>query len=118
MDTHAAMQTFAKVVELGSFAAAADKLDQARSAVTRQVAFLEQKYGVRLLNRTTRKLGLTVSGPSWPRSTSWNRRCKPRSAVPAAACASARRFHSASCIWARPSPNTSAAIPTSSSTWT
>ena len=62
MDTHTAMQTFARVVELGSFAAAADKTDQARSVVTRQVAFLERKYGVRLLNRTTRKLSLTDAG--------------------------------------------------------
>jgi len=53
------MQTYAKVVELGSFAAAADKMGQARSVVTRQIAYLEQKYGVRLLNRTTRKLSMT-----------------------------------------------------------
>ncbi|KAG0775019.1 hypothetical protein G6F22_013618 [Rhizopus arrhizus] len=56
------MQTFAKVVELGSFAAAADKMGQARSVVTRQIAYLEQKYGVRLLNRTTRKLSMTDAG--------------------------------------------------------
>lgn len=62
MDTHTAMQTFAKVVELGSFAAAADKMGQARSVVTRQIAYLEQKYGVRLLNRTTRKLSMTDAG--------------------------------------------------------
>ena len=42
LDTHAAMQTYAKVVELGSFAAAADKMGQARSVVTRQIAYLEQ----------------------------------------------------------------------------
>ncbi|WP_224776865.1 MULTISPECIES: LysR family transcriptional regulator [Achromobacter] len=62
MDTHTAMQTYAKVVELGSFAAAADKMGQARSVVTRQIAYLEQKYGVRLLNRTTRKLSMTDAG--------------------------------------------------------
>ncbi len=65
MDTHAAMQTFAKVVELGSFAAAADKLDLARSVVTRQIAHLEHRYGVRLLNRTTRKLSLTDAGQAF-----------------------------------------------------
>ena len=59
MDTHTAMQTYVRVVELGSFAAAADKMGQARSVVTRQIAFLEEKYGVRLLNRTTRRLELT-----------------------------------------------------------
>jgi DNA-binding transcriptional LysR family regulator len=65
MDTHTAMATFAKVVELGSFAAAADKLQQARSVVTRQVAYLEEKYGARLLNRTTRKLSLTDAGQAF-----------------------------------------------------
>ncbi|KMJ89367.1 LysR family transcriptional regulator [Achromobacter xylosoxidans] len=62
MDTHTAMQTYVWVVELGSFAAAADKMGQARSVVTRQIAFLEEKYGVRLLNRTTRKLSMTDAG--------------------------------------------------------
>lgn len=62
MDTHTAMQTYVRVVELGSFAAAADKMGQARSVVTRQIAFLEEKYGVRLLNRTTRKLSMTDAG--------------------------------------------------------
>jgi DNA-binding transcriptional LysR family regulator len=62
MDTHTAMQTYARVVELGSFAAAADKMGQARSVVTRQIAHLEEKYGVRLLNRTTRKLSMTDAG--------------------------------------------------------
>ncbi|OZI71478.1 LysR family transcriptional regulator [Bordetella genomosp. 12] len=62
MDTYGAMQTFAKVVELGSFAGAADRAGIARSVVTRQIAFLEEKYGVRLLNRSTRKLSLTDAG--------------------------------------------------------
>lgn len=62
MDTYSAMQTFAKVVELGSFAAAAERAGIARSVVTRQIAFLEQKYSARLLNRTTRKLSLTDAG--------------------------------------------------------
>ncbi len=65
MDTHEAMRTFAKVVELGSFANAAQRLDIARSAVTRQIAFLERRYGVRLLNRTTRKLSLTEAGQAF-----------------------------------------------------
>ena len=65
MDTHEAMLTFAKVVELGSFANAAERLELPRSAVTRQVAFLERKYGVRLLNRTTRRLSLTDAGQAF-----------------------------------------------------
>jgi DNA-binding transcriptional LysR family regulator len=62
MDTHAAMHTFADVVELGSFAAAAEKSTMARSVVSRQISHLEQRYGIRLLNRTTRKLSLTDAG--------------------------------------------------------
>jgi DNA-binding transcriptional LysR family regulator len=62
MDTHAAMHTFADVVELGSFAAAAEKSMMARSVVSRQISHLEQHYGIRLLNRTTRKLSLTDAG--------------------------------------------------------
>jgi len=62
MDTHFAMRVFDKVVELGSFSAAADRLELARPTVTKIVAFLERKYGVRLLNRTTRRLSLTDVG--------------------------------------------------------
>lgn len=62
MDTHFAMRVFDKVVELGSFSAAADRLELARPTVTKIVAFLEHKYGVRLLNRTTRRLSLTDAG--------------------------------------------------------
>ncbi|WP_025516839.1 LysR family transcriptional regulator [Bordetella trematum] len=62
MDTPTAMQTFVNVVELGSFAAAAERANAARSVITRQIAFLEQKYGVRLLNRSTRKLSMTEAG--------------------------------------------------------
>lgn len=65
MDTTTAMRTYVNVVELGSFAAAAERSGQARSAITRQIAFLEQKYGVRLLNRTTRKLSLTEAGRAY-----------------------------------------------------
>lgn len=53
---------FAKVVEQGSFARAAQRLDLSTSAVSRHVAHLEAHLNVRLLNRTTRKLSLTESG--------------------------------------------------------
>lgn len=56
------MRAFIRVVEAGSFAAAAEKLGTARSAVTKQVAALERHYGVRLLQRTTRRLSLTDAG--------------------------------------------------------
>ena len=62
MDRFQSLTAFAKVVETGSFARAADRLDVSVSAVSRQVAELEAHLGVRLLNRTTRRLSLTDSG--------------------------------------------------------
>jgi len=53
---------FAKVAELESFTAAASALNSSKSAVSRQVSSLEASLGVRLLNRTTRKLSLTEAG--------------------------------------------------------
>ncbi|WP_323150348.1 LysR family transcriptional regulator, partial [Pseudomonas oryzihabitans] len=53
------MVAFAKVVETGSFTAAARLLDATPSAVSRQVARLERELGVRLLQRTTRQLRLS-----------------------------------------------------------
>jgi DNA-binding transcriptional LysR family regulator len=65
MDRFLAIQTFAKVVELGSFARAADRLELSTSAVSRQVAELEAHLDVRLLNRTTRRLSLTEAGQAF-----------------------------------------------------
>lgn len=53
---------FAKVVQAGSFTAAAHALGRPKSTVSRKVAELEQRLGVRLLQRTTRKLRLTDEG--------------------------------------------------------
>src|SRR4029453_13164211 len=62
MDRFLALTVFAKVVEQGSFARAADRLGVSTSAVSRHVAELEAHLGARLLNRTTRRLSLTESG--------------------------------------------------------
>jgi LysR family transcriptional regulator, regulator for bpeEF and oprC len=62
MDQLAAMKVFAKVAEAGSFTKAADALDLSRAMVSTQVAALEKRYGVRLLNRTTRRVALTGEG--------------------------------------------------------
>jgi DNA-binding transcriptional LysR family regulator len=62
MDRFQAMTVFARVVEQGSFAHAADKLGMSTSAVSRRVAELEVHLATRLLNRTTRRLSLTESG--------------------------------------------------------
>src|SRR5262245_51520149 len=56
------ISTFVRVVEAGSFTAAAAALRLPTSSVSRAVARLEDELGARLLNRTTRKLSLTDAG--------------------------------------------------------
>src|SRR5919198_496279 len=53
---------FARVVEAGSFTAAARLLGMPKTTVSRRIAALEREVGVRLLQRTTRSLGLTDAG--------------------------------------------------------
>jgi DNA-binding transcriptional LysR family regulator len=53
---------FAKVVEFGSYTAAAEALGMQTSKLSRRVSALESELGARLLNRTTRKLSLTDAG--------------------------------------------------------
>jgi DNA-binding transcriptional LysR family regulator len=53
---------FVRVVEAGSFTAAATALGLPKSSVSRAVSRLEDSLGVRLLQRTTRRLGLTQAG--------------------------------------------------------
>ncbi|WP_028865641.1 LysR family transcriptional regulator [Psychromonas aquimarina] len=53
---------FTKVVQAQSFSEAARRLGVAKSAVSKQISLLEQEVGVRLLNRSTRKLSLTEAG--------------------------------------------------------
>ncbi|MCF8178825.1 MAG: LysR family transcriptional regulator [Sulfuritalea sp.] len=65
MDRLAAMQTFVRVAEAGSFTAVADQLNVARSAITRQIAALESHLGVKLIARSTRRLSLTSAGTSY-----------------------------------------------------
>jgi len=62
MDKFLEMQTFASVVDAGSFVRAAEALDMSKAAVSRYVADLEGRLGARLLHRTTRKLSLTEEG--------------------------------------------------------
>lgn len=62
MDRLQSMRVFERVVDEGGFAAAARAMDLAPAAVTRLIEDLEQSLGVRLLNRTTRKLSLTQAG--------------------------------------------------------
>ncbi len=61
-DTMGAMMTFAKVVEQQSFSEAGRRLGMSKSAVSKQVSRLEDRLGVRLLNRTTRRVSATEIG--------------------------------------------------------
>ena len=58
MDDLKHMVIFYHVVDSDSFSAAARQLGIANSAISRQVSLLEQHVGVRLLNRTTRRMRL------------------------------------------------------------
>jgi DNA-binding transcriptional LysR family regulator len=62
MDLFASMRMYVAVVEGGSFAAAADKLEISRAMVSKQIQKLEEHLGTRLMNRTTRRLSLTETG--------------------------------------------------------
>ena len=56
------MSVFAKVVELGSFTAAARQLEMSVSSISQTVSKLENELQVKLLNRSTRSIGLTEAG--------------------------------------------------------
>jgi len=56
------IKVFVQVVQSGSFTAAADRLGLSRSLVSKKISQLEAELGVRLLNRTTRRLSRTEAG--------------------------------------------------------
>ncbi|HEY0633815.1 MAG TPA: LysR family transcriptional regulator, partial [Gammaproteobacteria bacterium] len=56
------LEAFVRVVEAGSFSAAAERLGIARSMVSRRIAELENYLDAQLLQRTTRRLSLTEAG--------------------------------------------------------
>ncbi|EJN38054.1 transcriptional regulator [Pseudomonas sp. GM84] len=62
MDPFSAMQTFRRVVDLGSFSAAASQAGVSHTVLSRQVKHLERHLGTQLLTRTTRRLHLTEAG--------------------------------------------------------
>jgi len=65
MDRLTSMAVFRRVVELDGFAAAARDLRMSGAAVSKHVGRLEEGLGVRLLNRTTRRLSLTEAGRTY-----------------------------------------------------
>ncbi|ASJ70904.1 LysR family transcriptional regulator [Granulosicoccus antarcticus] len=65
IDVLTGMRVFVCVVESGSFSGAAEKLDLSRGMTSRYLAQIESHLGVRLLNRTTRKLSMTAVGQDY-----------------------------------------------------
>ena len=65
MDQATEMVIFVRAVEDGSFSAAARSLDLTPSAVSKQIRRLEDRLGVRLFNRTTRRISLTEAGQAY-----------------------------------------------------
>lgn len=65
MDPFAGIEVFVRVVETGSITAAAQALQTAKSSVSETVKALEERMGVRLLDRTTRRLRPTEAGAAF-----------------------------------------------------
>jgi DNA-binding transcriptional LysR family regulator len=65
MDQVSAMRSFRKVLELGSFSAAARQLGLSKAAVSKQVSELEAYLGATLIHRTTRRLHPTDAGQAY-----------------------------------------------------
>lgn len=65
MDRFNAMRLFTRIVELGSFSRAADDLGLPAATATHTIKQLEQRLGVRLLQRTTRHVSATLDGQAY-----------------------------------------------------
>jgi DNA-binding transcriptional LysR family regulator len=62
VDTLTSIKVFRQVIESGTFVAAAERMDLSTAVVSKHVAQLEQRLGVRLLNRNSRTLSFTEPG--------------------------------------------------------
>lgn len=62
MDTLTSIKVFRTIVEMGTFVAAAERLEMSNAMVSRHVMHVEKRLGVRLLNRNSRTLSLTEAG--------------------------------------------------------
>lgn len=65
MDRFSLMQTFVRIADLGSLSAVAKELGTTQPTISKQLAALEERLGVALLQRTTRSLSLTEAGASY-----------------------------------------------------
>lgn len=89
------LAAFLAVLEEGSFTRAAAKLATSQSALSHTVQRLEARLGLRLLNRTTRRVAATEAGknlpppcaPVWIRSTARSWRCQRCATAPPDWCA-------------------------------
>jgi LysR family transcriptional regulator, regulator for bpeEF and oprC len=75
MDRLDAMRAFARVLQAGSFTKAADSLHLNKTAITLVVQQLEPRLRVKLLHRTTRRVGVTAEGVQRPHDQHFGRRC-------------------------------------------
>lgn len=71
MDRLKAMANFVRIVDSGSLSSAAESTGQSTASLVRSLAALERHLGVRLLNRTTRRMALTDEGEAY---LAWSRR--------------------------------------------
>jgi len=62
MDTLDGLKTVIAVVETGSFTAASERLNSSKALVSKYIGEVEETLGIRLFNRTTRKISLTEAG--------------------------------------------------------
>ena len=85
MDRLAAMQSFVRAVDLGSFAAAAAELGLSPGMVGNHVRYLEARLGAQLLNRTTRRQSVTAVGRVYHQRCRRGRRAHPGPAQAAGA---------------------------------
>ncbi|HWK71247.1 LysR family transcriptional regulator [Pollutimonas sp. M17] len=62
MDTLVSLRVFREIADAGSFVAAAERLSMSAPMASKHMAHLERELGVRLLNRSSRKVSLTEAG--------------------------------------------------------
>ena len=113
------LAVFTSVVRLESFAGAAEAHALSASAVSRLIARLEEKLGVRLIQRTTRRLSLTEAGATFHARASRilsdleeaEAEASASALRPAARSGSALPSRSAAGTWARPSMTSSKPSP-------
>jgi DNA-binding transcriptional LysR family regulator len=65
MDRLTSLTAFVRVVDSGGFSAAGRRLNMSTAMISNHVHALEERLGVRLLNRTTRKVSLTEAGKAY-----------------------------------------------------